>query len=135
MSELHPSVLGIDNLMKITILQFFGLIFYAVIMGASQIIMAKASKQLGNNLKELNVFEVMLNSYWLYIAIIFYVFATGVWLFILYRVDIRIAYPIASTAVIFAALIQTYIDGTLPQWNYWVGLVIVIIGLWFINLK
>ena len=121
--------------MKITILQFFGLIFYAVIMGASQIIMAKASKQLGNNLKELNVFEVMLNSYWLYIAIIFYVFATGVWLFILYRVDIRIAYPIASTAVIFAALIQTYIDGTLPQWNYWVGLVIVIIGLWFINLK
>ena len=121
--------------MKLSLYQFIALIFYAIIMGGSQIILAKASKQLGQNFSDGPLVYALFKSYWLYIAITFYIFATSFWLFILYRVDIRLAYPIASTSVIFAALIQTYIDNSIPSTSYWAGLLLVVIGLVLINLR
>jgi drug/metabolite transporter (DMT)-like permease len=121
--------------MKISAYQFAALMLYAIIMGASQLIMAKASKQLGQNIEATSLIQALYVSYWLYISIIFYIFATGFWLLILFQVDIRLAYPIASTAVIFAAIFQSCLDKTLPPINYWIGLTMVVIGLIFINLK
>lgn len=77
--------------------------------------------------------QAFLYSYWLYCAIIFYIIATAFWMYLLYRIDIRIAYPVASTSVIFAALLQTIIDGKSPSPYYWIGIVIVLAGLTLIN--
>lgn len=121
--------------MKLSLLQFICLICYAAIMGGSQILMANASSQLGKNYFANGLFFALLNSYWLYIALIFYAFATAVWLLLLYKIDIRVAYPIASTAVIFASLIQCYRDGKELDSSYWIGLVFIVIGIAIINLK
>lgn len=121
--------------MKLSLLQFICLVSYAIIMGGSQILMANASSQLGNNYFSKGIFFAITNSWWLYVALIFYVFATAVWLFLLYKIDIRIAYPIASTAVIFAALIQCCRDGKSLDTSYWFGLIFIVIGIGLINLK
>lgn len=102
-------------------------------MGGSQILMANASSQLGKNYFAKGIFFAILNSYWLYIALIFYAFATATWLLLLYKIDIRIAYPIASTAVIFASLIQCYRDGKSLDPSYWLGLLFIVIGIGLIN--
>ena len=109
------------------------LLCYAAIMGASQLIFVNASKQFGSNYSTEGLVHAFIYSYWLYIAITFYVVATGFWMFLLYRIDIRLAYPIASTSIIFAALLQTMIDGKMPSLLYWLGIAIVIGGLGLIN--
>jgi len=104
-------------------------------MGGSQILMANAATQLGNNYFSKGIFFAITQSYWLYIALSFYAFATAAWLLLLYKIDIRIAYPIASTAVVFAALIQCYRDGKSMNLSYWLGLIFIVIGIGLINLK
>lgn len=102
-------------------------------MGSSQLIFVNASKQFGQYYNSGGILQAFLHSYWLYCAIIFYVIATAFWMYLLYRIDIRIAYPVASTSVIFAALLQTIIDGRMPSLSYWVGIIIVLAGLALIN--
>ena len=121
--------------MKLSLAQFACLLFYAVVMGGSQILMANASNQLGKSYLSNGIFFAIFNSYWLYIALIFYAFATAIWLLLLYKIDIRIAYPIASTAVIFASLIQCYRDGKSLDPSYWLGLLFIVIGIGLINFK
>ena len=95
--------------------------------------MANASSQLGKNYYAKGIFFAILNSYWLYIALIFYAFATATWLLLLYKIDIRMAYPIASTAVIFASLIQCYRDGKIMPLSYWAGLSLICVGIFLIQ--
>jgi drug/metabolite transporter (DMT)-like permease len=104
-------------------------------MGGSQILMANAATQLGNNYFSKGILFAITHSYWLYIALIFYAFATAAWLLLLYKIDIRLAYPIASTAVIFAALIQCYRDDKSMNSSYWLGLIFIVIGIGLINFK
>lgn len=118
---------------KITWFQFVQLLTYAAIMGSCQIIMAKASKQIGVNIAESNLILGIFTSYWLFVALFIYAIATAMWLLILFSVDIRIAYPIASTAVIFASLLQSYLDGRFPPTSYWLGIITVLVGLTLIN--
>jgi multidrug transporter EmrE-like cation transporter len=132
----YPLGPTLSNLsMQLSFTQFICLISYAAMMGASQILMANASHQLGKNYFSNGIFFTIMNSYWLYIALIFYIFATGIWLLLLYKIDIRIAYPIASTAIIFTSLIQCYLDRKPLEPAYWLGLLFIIIGIGLINLK
>lgn len=121
--------------MKISYDQFFSLIIYAIIMGGSQLILVKAAKEIGDKVASVGFLSGIFSSYWLYIGIIFYTFAMMLWLYLIFKIDIRIAYPIASTAVIFAALFQSYLDGYFPSYSYWIGLVCVIIGLTLIQVS
>ncbi|MBU3560592.1 hypothetical protein [Polynucleobacter hallstattensis] len=118
---------------KISWIQFAQLLAYAAIMGSCQIIMAKASKQIGGNIAESSLVSGIFSSYWLFMALFIYAIATGIWLLILFSVDIRIAYPIASTSVIFASLLQSYLDGRFPPTSYWLGIITVLVGLTLIN--
>jgi len=102
-------------------------------MGSSQLIFVNASKQFGRHYNSEGLLQALLHSYWLYCAIIFYVIATAFWMYLLYRIDIRIAYPVASTSVVFVALLQTFIDGKMPSISYWIGIIIVLAGLALIN--
>jgi uncharacterized membrane protein len=119
--------------MKLSAYQIISLLIYAFIMGACQLLMVKASKQLGNNFNDKTLIYAIFVSHWLYIAITVYIIATCLWLLILYKADIRLAYPIASTSVIFAALLQSAIDNSNLPINYWIGLVLVVMGLIMIN--
>jgi len=109
------------------------LLAYAAIIGASQLFFVNASKQIGSNFNVNGFFYAVFYSHWLYISIFFYIIATGFWMYLLYRIDIRTAYPIASTSVIFAALFQNWRDGKSLPSSYWIGVLVVLIGLTLIN--
>ena len=114
---------------NLTVIYFFIILAYAAIMGFSQIILANASKQISNNLLKKNLFFSVISSNWLILGILFYIIAVIFWLWILSKVDLRYAYPIASTSVIFAAIASSYQMGYFPSLNYWIGLILVIVGL------
>jgi drug/metabolite transporter (DMT)-like permease len=114
---------------NLTIFYFFIIILYAVVMGVAQVILTRASDQISKNLTKKNIFYSTLSSELLLLGIIFYILATIYWLWILSKVDIRYAYPIASTSVVFASIVYSFQSGSLPSINYWTGLVIILIGL------
>ena len=114
---------------SLTIFYFFIIISYAVVMGFAQVIFVRASDQISKSLEKKNIFYSTLSSEWLLLGIVFYIFATIYWLWILYKVDIRYAYPIASTSVVFTSIVYSFQSGSLPSINYWIGLAITFIGL------
>lgn len=114
---------------NLTPIYFFIILAYAAIMGFSQIILSNASKEISKNLLKKNIFFSIISSNWLIWGIVFYIIALIFWLWILSKVDLRYAYPIASTSVIFAAIASSYQMGFFPSLNFWVGLILVIFGL------
>ena len=114
---------------NLTVIYFFIILAYAAIMGFSQIILSNASKEISKNLLKKNIFFSIISSNWLIWGIVFYIIALIFWLWILSKVDLRYAYPIASTSVIFAAIASSYQMGFFPSLNFWVGLILVIVGL------
>jgi len=114
---------------NLTVIYFFIILAYAAIMGFSQIILSNASNEISKNLLKKNIFFSIISSNWLIWGIVFYIIALIFWLWILSKVDLRYAYPIASTSVIFAAIASSYQMGFFPSLNFWVGLILVIVGL------
>lgn len=98
-------------------------------MGFAQVILSNASDQIAKNLTKKNIIYSILSSEWLLLGIVFYFFALIYWLWILSKVDLRYAYPIASTSVVFASIASSYQLGVFPSINYWIGLVLIILGL------
>jgi undecaprenyl phosphate-alpha-L-ara4N flippase subunit ArnE len=107
-------------------------ILYAMLMGCGQIVLSFAAKDLfpvqGFSIK------AALSSPWLWFGIFIYAVAIFIWIYILSRFNVKYAYPISSTAIFFAAFYQSMIDKTFPSGSYWLGLVIVIIGLTILSL-
>ncbi len=118
---------------NIGVFNFLLLLGYAGIMGGAQIIFANAAKQINQEIPIKGLLISTLSSNWLYLGLMLYIVATIFWLYMLTKVDIRIAYPIASTAVIFASLFQSLNTNTFPSITYWLGLGVVIAGLTLIN--
>jgi len=102
-------------------------LLFAVIMGAGQIILSFASKDIF--LEGQFSVRLMFVSKWLWLGVFVYAFAMIFWVYILSRFDVKYAYPISSTAIFFAAIFQSLIQKTLPSGNYWIGLLFVTAGL------
>jgi drug/metabolite transporter (DMT)-like permease len=110
------------------------LLIYAILTGASQIILVKASKEIGVNINYYKGFFWCFFSYWMYIGLFLYSVLI-IWLFIINKIDIIIAYPIASTTVIFTAIFQCLMDGVFPHFTYWIGVILIICSLVLIQLN
>lgn len=119
------SRLGFSNLIL--------LFAYAGLMGIAQIIFANAAKEINQLIPLRGLLFSVFSSYWLWFGLFIYAIATVFWLYMLTRVDIRFAYPIASTAVIFASLFQSFHTKSFPSFTYWIGLFTVLLGLSLIN--
>ena len=116
--------------MKNLTLEFFIIILcFAFSMGIAQFIFSLASDQIFSNLKIHNLYRAILKSYWIYLALFIYILATIVWIWILSKVDLRYAYPLASLSIIFAPLLKSYYENLYLGPKYWLGLIIILIGV------
>ena len=104
-------------------------LIYALIMGFAQIVLSNASNEIADLYKTNNIFFSFIKSGWLIFGILIYIIATLFWLWILHNLDIRYAYPIASTSVVFAALIQSFYSKSFPSLTFWIGLALILLGL------
>lgn len=63
---------------------------------------------------------------------IIYVFATGLWLFILSRMPFSIAYPFQSLAYVIGVVIGYFIFKEVVTPTQWIGAVIIVFGVYLI---
>lgn len=107
------------------------LMSFPAMMSVGQILFREAAtQQTGKTLKYL--FLGLLQSPIFYIALLFYAVATLVWIWLLTRYPLSIAYPIAVTAVIFTPLIDKFIFKNQLANMYWAGLAIMFLGIFII---
>jgi undecaprenyl phosphate-alpha-L-ara4N flippase subunit ArnE len=99
---------------------------FACLMGFGQMILNNASKTIFQN--SFNLYTLITNIY-LISGIFIYIASFVLWLYIISRFDIRIAYPLASTAIFFSAIFQFIETKDYPPTTYWIGLVLVFLGL------
>ncbi|NMM54611.1 EamA family transporter [Paenibacillus aquistagni] len=69
------------------------------------------------------------------LGIAFYGIATVLWLFVLSRLPLSIAYPLQSLAYVFGLLAALYLFGEVIPVNRWLGAGIIILGVMVITLK
>ena len=109
------------------------ILFFSFSMGVAQFIFSLASDQIFSNYKSNSIFRSIIVSHWLYIALFIYIIATIIWIWILSKVDLRFAYPIASLSIIFAPLIKSYYENLYLGPKYWFGLFIILIGIGLVS--
>lgn len=121
--------------LEISNINYILLLGFAMVMGVVQIILSYAATEIKVLLPQKGIFLASLSSNWLIMGIFLYFLASVFWMYMLSKVDIRIAYPIASTAVLFASIFQSLLDKSFPSITYWIGLFIVLLGLALINYR
>ena len=99
----------------------------AFCMAIGQITLNLTSNILFENSK-LNIIGAI-NSKWLWISIILYIFSFFFWIYILSRFDIKYAYPLSTSAIFMVAFINAYLNNQSLPITYWIGLVLVVSGL------
>ena len=66
---------------------------------------------------------------WLYMALTVYAFATILWLYILQRIPLSIAYPFSALAMVIVPILAVFIFGERLSWSYWLGASFIFIGI------
>ncbi|MDI3328376.1 MAG: EamA family transporter [Alicyclobacillaceae bacterium] len=69
------------------------------------------------------------------LGLFLYVVSTGLWLFILSRLDLSIAYPLQSLAYVFGVVMAWGLFGEAVPPIRWVGVVVILIGVTLVARK
>lgn len=71
----------------------------------------------------------------LILALFVYMLATGMWLYVLKQVPLRVAYPYAALAFVFVPVMGKFILGEGLYWNTFLGALFIFVGVWISSWK
>ena len=120
----------------ISYIQFMQLVGFAFLMSLGQLLLKKTALVIsGMNIFSLREFGLLksiasvLQIHWLYLALCVYLFAIILWLHILQKVPLSIAYPFSSLAMIIVPIMANQIFSEKLSFSYWTGATLIIIGI------
>lgn len=103
---------------------------FAAFMGFNQLILSISSRQLSDSgFSLISIIENRL----LFIGIFLYILGFCFWIFIISKLDIKIAYPIASTSILFSALFSSLYESRQLPFKYWIGILVILLGIYIIT--
>ena len=121
--------------MLITI-QVFQLIAFAFLMSVGQLLLKKTAIAISdinnNSIQELGLYKsisLIMQIPWLYLAFCVYLLAIPLWLYILQKVALSIAYPFSALAMIMVPIMASQIFAEKLGFSYWIGAFLIIIGI------
>ncbi|MDA8442088.1 MAG: hypothetical protein M0Z55_06895, partial [Peptococcaceae bacterium] len=89
----------------------------------------KIGLQLVGGLNSKTVVQVLLSPY-IWAGLVLYVIATVIWLLILSRLSLSIAYPLQSYAYVLGVLVAWLIFKESIPFTRWIGVCVVILGVY-----
>jgi drug/metabolite transporter (DMT)-like permease len=123
--------------MNIPIMNVVLLIAYATLMAMGNLVLEAAAGRLRAARAE-TLFEIILaglGNFYLWLGLTIYAFSFVLWLWLLSFIPLRYAYPVAATSLLIVPLLSGLITREFPQPLYWIGIVLVIIGLTLVVTK
>ncbi len=111
-----------------TSISFIVIIFCVAGISAGQILFKLASRALNGGQP---LIHALVSPYFIF-GILIYGAATLAWIWQLSKVDLSRAYPLMTLSFIFVPLMSTYVLGESISPRYWVGLALILLGLYVI---
>jgi len=68
-------------------------------------------------------------------ALFVYFVATGMWLYVLKQLPLRVAYPYVALAFVFVPVLAFFVLGEKMHWNTFVGAAFIGAGVWISSLR
>ena len=113
------------------------LIAYATLMAAANLVLEAAAGRF-RVAQAQTAFEILLaglGNLYLWTGLAIYAFSFVIWLWLLSFIPLRYAYPVAATSLLIVPLLSGLITRSFPQPTYWIGIVLVIVGLTLVVTK
>jgi multidrug transporter EmrE-like cation transporter len=118
-------------------LVIFPLLLFGVLLNAAAQLLLKAGmEKIGHfNFTLSNVLpigtQIALNPYVL-LGLLCYVVSVAVWLLVLSRLDVSLAYPMVSIGYIINALAAYYLLGESLSWSRMIGIGVILFGVYLV---
>ena len=117
----------------INIIQVIQLIGFTFIMSMGQLFFKKTALTISENTTNtaglIEGVSRAIQTPWLYLALITYALATVLWLYILQRIPLTIAYPFSALAMILVPLLSIYFFSEKLTLSYFLGAFFIILGI------
>ena len=117
----------------VNMIQVLQLIGFTFVMSIGQLLFKKTALTISKNSTDTaGLIEGILRAIqipWLYCALLTYAFATILWLYILQRIPLSIAYPFSAIAMILVPLLSTYFFSEKLNFSYFIGSFLIISGI------
>lgn len=68
-------------------------------------------------------------------ALLVYFVATGMWLYVLKQLPLRVAYPYVALAFVFVPVLAFFLLGEKLHWNTFLGAAFIFAGVWISSLQ
>lgn len=81
-----------------------------------------------------NVTKVLINPL-IVAGLVLYIIATGLWFAVLSKTELSFAYPLQSTAYVLAVLVDRLVFKQMIPLSSWVGVGIIIIGVYLVSMR
>ena len=116
----------------INIIQVIQLIGFTFIMSMGQLLFKKTALTISENTTNtaglIEGVSRAIQTPWLYLALTTYALATVLWLYILQRIPLNLAYPFSALAVAIVPILAIFIFGERVSTSYWIGLSLILTG-------
>jgi uncharacterized membrane protein len=82
-----------------------------------------------------SVFFQLISSWYMWLGTIVYVVATIIWFKLLSMGNLSVVYPLQSLAYVFSILLAWIIFGENIPWTRWLGVAVLVLGVYLISLE
>ena len=117
----------------INIIQVIQLIGFTFIMSMGQLLFKKTALTISENTTNtaglIEGVSRAIQTPWLYLALTTYALATVLWLYILQRIPLTIAYPFSALAMLLVSLLSIYFFSEKLTLSYFLGAFLIILGI------
>ncbi|WP_407661377.1 EamA family transporter [Methylomarinum vadi] len=77
----------------------------------------------------------LVGSLYIWSGIAIYGLATFLWLYLLSKYELSYIYPFSSLSFILAIVVSIFVLGESVPWNRWVGVSVIIAGVYLVSMK
>ena len=124
----------------ISYIQFMQLVGFAFLMSSGQMLFKKTAISIATYSKDIGEAAGIIDSViralqipWFYFALLVYGLATVLWLYILQRIPLSIAYPFSALAMLIVPIFSFLIFKERLSYSYFMGSILIVSGIAIIS--
>ena len=118
--------------MRISIQDFAQLLGFAALMSVGQLLFKNAAGSLVGDPSLGQSFVKMLQAPTFWVACFLYAGATMLWVWLLSRIPLSIAYPFAALSLLIVPFLSWLLYSEPLTFKYWLGIAIILLGMFVV---
>ena len=126
---------------KLQLINFLFLILFVSCMCTGQLLFKKTAISITESNEStsfpnlVDLVLILIKVPYFYLALIIYAFATLLWLFILQKIPLSVAYPFTALAMVIIPILSVFLFNEKLNVTYWFGAMLIVSGITIITFR